>query len=145
MVIMMNGKCDVPGCKAPARHYGMDRQGLVFDMCEGDFRIYFDAVETGQMPEPKIKCARCGGEKILRVHQFDKLVKMMDNRVEKRPKDPVYLCSEKCCTKAGSWGKTGFGIVDYDYQEVEEVDLPKELEESKSQDKSGFKTIGVIG
>jgi len=119
----MNGKCDVPGCKAPARHYGLDRQGLVFDMCEGDFRIYFDAVETGQMPEPKLSCARCGREMVFRVHQFDKLVNMMDNRKANRPKEPVYLCSEKCCTKAGSWGKTGFGIVDYDFKEIEKEEM----------------------
>jgi DNA-directed RNA polymerase subunit RPC12/RpoP len=42
---------------------------------------------------PKIKCSTCGKENVLPCAEYSKTMGFLDNRMKKRPVDPIYVCS----------------------------------------------------
>ena len=95
--------CDAPGeklgerCGNVAVRYGQDMDYKPVDLCDRCSCLWYIAVCAHKMPMPKMKCSTCGKEAVLSCAEYSATMGFLDNRLGKRHKDPIYICS-RCTT-----------------------------------------------
>jgi hypothetical protein len=91
--------CDAPGekpgerCGNVAIRYGQDMKYRSVDLCDRCSCLWYIAVCAHKMPMPKMQCSTCGKEAVLSCAEYSKTMGFLDNRMGKRPKNPIYVCS----------------------------------------------------